>query len=79
MDKNKNCSACNIKLDINNYKKDRTVCRDCYNKKKRKNNLIQNEITTSHQQPKIENNNNNRTLLVGPSFSGKTYLMLKIL
>ena len=25
------------------------------------------------------NNNNNRTLLVGPSFSGKTYLMLKIL
>ena len=79
MDKNKNCSACNIKLDINNYKKDRTVCKDCYIKKKRKNNLVQNEITTSHQQPKIENNNNNRTLLVGPSFSGKTYLMLKIL
>ena len=78
MEKNKNCSACNIKLDINIYKKDRTVCRDCY-KKKRKNNLVQNEITISHQ-PKIENgNNNNRTLLVGPSFSGKTYLMLKIL
>ena len=81
MDKNKNCSVCNIKLDINNYKKDRTVCRDCYNKKKRKN-----KITLSHQhhqqQPIIENgnnNNNNRTLLVGPSFSGKTYLMLKIL
>ena len=36
MEKNKNCSACNIKLDINNYKKDRTVCRDCYNKKKEK-------------------------------------------
>ena len=74
MDKNKNCSACNIKLDINNYKKDRTVCKDCYNKKKRKNNLI--------QRPKIENgndNNNNRTLLVGSSFAGKTYLMLKIL
>ena len=83
MEKNKNCSACNIKLDINNYKKDRTVCRDCYNKKKRKNNLVQNEITISHhQQPIIEhdnNNNNNRSLLVGPSFSGKTYLMLKIL
>ena len=78
MDKNKNCSACNIKLDINNYKNDRTVCRDCYNEKKRKNNLVQNEITISHQ-PKIENDNNNRTLLVGPSFSGKTYLMLKIL
>ena len=74
MDKNKTCSACNIKLDVNNYKKDRTVCKDCYNKKKRKN-----EITTSHQQPKIENNNNIRTLLVGPSFSGKTHLILKIL
>ena len=71
---NRNCSACNIKLDTNNYKKDRTVCKDCYNKKKRKSNLI--------QQPKIEHDNNkynNRTLLVGPSFSGKTYLMLKIL
>ena len=77
MEKNKNCSACNIKLDINNYKKDRTVCKDCYNKKKRKN-----KITISHQQQPIfenGNKNNNRTLLVGPSFSGKTYLMLKIL
>ena len=44
-----------------------------------------NKITISHhhhqQQPITENGNinNNRTLLVGPSFSGKTYLMLKIL
>ena len=77
MDNNKDCSVCNIKLDLNEYKKDRTVCKDCYNKK---NNLIQNENTTSYQQPIIENGNNtNRTLLVGPSFSGKTYLMLKIL
>ena len=71
MDKNENCSVCNIKLDINNYKKDRSVFNDFYNKNKRKNNLYQNEITTSHQQPKIENginNNNIRTLLVGPSF-----------
>ena len=83
MEKNKNCSACNIKLDINNYKKDRTVCRDCYNKKKRKNNIntlrpkkiIENVNTP--QQSKFEKNN--RTLLVGPYFSGKTYLMLKIL
>ena len=82
MDKNKNCPVCNIKLDINYYKKDRTVCKDCYNKKKRKNNLVQNQFTISQQQPKIENgniNNNNRTLLFGPSFSGKTYLMLKTL
>ena len=69
-----------MKFDINNYKKDRTVCKDCFNKKKRKNNLVRNEITISHQQPIIQNgnnNNNNRTLFVGPSFSGKTYLMLK--
>ena len=79
MEKHKNCSSCNIKLDINNYKKNRTVCKECYNKKKRKINLIQNNITNSDPQPKIENNDNNRTLLVGPSFSGKTYLMLKIL
>ena len=80
MDKRKNCSVCNIKLNINNYKKDRTVCKDCYIKKQRKNNLNQKEFTSSHQQPKIEhdNNYNNLTLLVGPSFSGKTYLMLKI-
>ena len=78
----KNCSVCNIKLEINYYKKNRTVCKDCYKKKKRKNNSVQNEITISHQQPKIENgknNNNNRTILVGPSYSGKTYLMLKTL
>ena len=83
MEKNKNCSACNIKLDINNYKKDRSVCRDCYNKKKRKiniNTLPPNKIienVNTPQQSKFENNN--RTLLVGPSFSGKTYLLLKIL
>ena len=72
----RSCSARNIKIDANNHKKDRTVCRDCFNKKKRKN-----KITTSHQQPKIDNGNNNkknRALLVGPSFSGKTYLKLKI-
>ena len=73
MDKNKNCPVCNITLDINNYKKDRTVCRDCYNKKKRKNNLVQNQITISYQQPIIENGNinNNRTLLVGSFFQVK--------
>ena len=59
--------------------KDRTVCKSFYKNLSRKHNsntLIQNE------QPKIDNvkiNINNRTLLIGPSFSGKTYLMLKIL
>ena len=74
MDKNQNCPVCNIKLDINIYKKNRTACKDCYNEKKRKNILIQKEITTSHQKPKIENGNiinNNRTLMVGHSFPVK--------
>ena len=31
MHKNTNCSACNIKLDKDKYKKDRLVCKDCYN------------------------------------------------
>ena len=77
MDKNKNFSACNIKLDKDNYKKDRTNCRNCYNRKKRKNN---NNTRIQNQQTKKDNvnTNKNRTVLVGPSFSGKTYLMLKI-
>ena len=65
-----------MKLDKDTYKKDTTICKDCLKKNKRKNNLIQNEITTSHQQSKLNSiNDNNRTLLVGPSFSGKTCLM----
>ena len=76
----RNCSACNIKIDKNNYKKDRTVCKDCYIKKKRKNT---NEITNSYHQPKVENvsdnNNKNRTLIIGFSNCGKTYLMNHIL
>ena len=41
----------------------------------------QNETNSNvTKKPMIDNvDNNNRTLLVGPSFSGKTYLMLKIL
>ena len=71
-------------IDINNNKNDRTVCKRCYNKTKRKNNnntFIQNKTRVFYKQPKIENggNYNNRTLLTGPSCSGKTYLILKIL
>ena len=57
---NRNCSACNIMIDINNYKKDRTICKTCYNKNKRKNNniiLIQNDLkTTSNKTVKNEKN-----------------------
>ena len=85
---NRNCTVCNIILEINNYKKDRTVCKSCYNKNKRKNNNI--FSTPNYQQPNIENVNNNnngivstyenhRQVIIGPRNVGKTYYMLKVL
>ena len=46
---NKNCTVCNINIDKDNYKKDRTVCKSCYNGKKRKNNN-----KTSHHNQKLK-------------------------
>ena len=40
MDKKKNSSAFIIKLDRDNYKRDKTVCKSRYKEKKRKNNKI---------------------------------------
>ena len=81
MDFYKICTACNVKIDGDFYKKWRTVSKDCYTIRKRKYNKIS---LVQNQPPRIENNNinnnnNNRKLLVGPSFSGKTYLMMRIL
>ena len=80
---NRNCSGCNIMIDISNYRKDRTVCKSCCNKNKRKNNNI---ILT----PNIENVNNNnngvvstyenhRHVFIGSSNVRKTSYMLKVL
>ena len=71
-----------MKIDKEKYKKDRTVCKSCYNGKKRKNNkssLIQNEITASHQQSKIDNVKINRTFIIGFPNCGKNYLTTYIL
>ena len=86
---NRNCTACDIMIDINNYKKDRTVCKTCYNKNKRKNNidtLPTKKINTSYQHPNVENVNNkvskyenHRHVIIGPSSVGKTFYMLKVL
>ena len=78
---NRNCTACNIIIDINNYKKDRTVCKNCYNKNKRKNNnntLPPNQITENvdNTDSKYENRAND---IIGPRNIGKTYYMLKVL
>ena len=85
MDRNKKCTACNIKADKDNYKRNRTIFKNCYYKKKTKNNnksLIQNKNIASHKQLKINNvykYRSNSTLLIGPSSSDKTYLIVKIL
>ena len=90
---NRNCAACNIIIDINNYKKDRTVCKSCYKKNKRKNNNIistPNKSNTSYQQPNIENVNNSNNgivstyenranVVIGPRNVGKKFYMLKVL
>ena len=79
-------------IDINKYKKDRTVCKTCFNKNKRKSNLNTlppNKINTSYQQPCIgnvnKNNNpnvltyeNHRHVIIGPSNVSKTFYMLKV-
>ena len=92
---NRNCSACNIMIDINNYKEDRTVCKTCYNKNKRTNNfntLTPNKKNTSYQQPNIENDDsikdnnpnlstyeNRANVVIGPRNVGKTFYMLRVL
>ena len=63
----------------NNYVKDRTVCKSCFNTNRRKNNnntIFQNELCISNQHSKIENvNNNNKVLFIGISKCGRTYLV----
>ena len=92
---NRNCTACNIMIDINNYKKDRTVCKTCYNKNKGKNNsntLPPKKNNTSYQQRNIENVDNNKdnnlnlstyenraNVVIGRRNVGKTFYMLKVL
>ena len=81
---NRNCTVCDIKIDKSNYLKDRTVGKSCYNKNRRKNNNINTLIQS--QQPKSDNSKDedkkktvdsvkNRTLIIGCSNCGKTYLM----
>ena len=71
---NRNCSACNIMIDINNYKKDRTVYKSCYNINKRKNN-----INNKENNPNLSTYENRANVVIGPLNVGKTYYMLKVL
>ena len=66
----KNCTFSNLKLDKENYRKYRNLCKNCYNKNR---NDIH-KTTTSYKQSKIENVNNNsnknRTIIIGFSNCG---------
>ena len=85
MNDNNFCTVCKKEVGENDNRKNRTVCKSCYNKEKRKNNnntSIQNEITVSHQQSKIDNDNarnNKKILTIWFSKCGKTYLMSYVL
>ena len=50
MDRNKNCTVCNMKLDVFNYLKHSTVCKSCYNWNRRKSN---NNILHHNQKSKV--------------------------
>ena len=86
---NRICNVCNIEVDENNYLKNRTVCKNCYNKNRKKNN---NNTLIQNRQPKIDETNNNKNnnpnvsthenhayVVIGPRNVGKTYYMLRML
>ena len=50
MDVNINCTVSNMKLDVVNYLKYRTVCKSCYSKYERKNSK---NTSDQNQKPKV--------------------------
>ena len=87
----KNCTVCNIMIDEDNCKKDRNICKNCYNKNRKKYTINETKRKTDDsvrniEKPKIDNVNknvstyeNHRHVIIGPSNVGKTYYMLKVL
>ena len=84
---NRSCTACNITIDINNHKKDRTVCKSCYNISKRKNNIntlppnkkIENVDNNKDNNPNLSSYENRANVVIGGRNVGKTFYMLKVL
>ena len=85
----KKCTVCNINIDEDNCQKDRNLCKNCYNLNRKKYNSNNKEkIQDVNSVNKTDNNKkkrklveslNNRTLIIGFSNCGKTYLMNHIL
>ena len=83
----KKCIVCNIRIDKENYQKNRTISENCYNNntKKYKNNnkekiqvvnSVNNTNTNKKKKEIVDSvkNNNNRSLTIGFPIYGKTYL-----
>ena len=86
----KKCTVCNIKIDGDNWKKDRNICKICYNINRKKYTINEMKRKTDDSAKNIENVNNNvnnnvsayenhRHVIIGPSNVGKTFYMLKVL
>ena len=86
----KKCTVCDIKIDVDNCKKDRNICKNCYNMNRKKYNNKEKKRKFDDSVDKIDNVNNNnndivstyenhRHVVIGPSNVGKTYYMLKVL
>ena len=83
---NRICITCNIEIDESNYLKDKTVCRSCYNKKRR---ISNNNTLIQNRQPKLNSNNDNNPnvskyenhayVVIDTRNVGKTYRMLKVI
>ena len=76
----KKCTVCNIIIHEDNYKKDRNICKNCYNiNRKKYNKIILPEEQKHNNTPNISKHENHRHVIIGPSNTGQTFYMLKIL
>ena len=74
----KKCTAYDIKTNEGKNKIHRTVCKRCYNKRKRKNNINSvPEEQNNDNSASFSANENHRNVMNGPSNSDKSYYMLK--
>ena len=86
----KKCTLCNIKIDEDNCKKDRKICKNCYNINRKKYNnkekkpqidkiILPEKQKHNNNTPNISTYENHRHVVIGPSNVGKTFYMLKVL
>ena len=55
----KKCTVCNIKIDEDNSKKDRNICKICYNIDRKKYTINEKKRKTKNVEKNVNNNVNN--------------------